>query len=139
MKGSTTARGYGTTHQKRRKAYARLVASRAAVCARCALPIRPDEPWDLDHDDADRTKYLGPSHRRCNRGAPARRGASEPAQRTYWNRHWFGGYNPKRCRDCAALGGPCPIATCAHCAALEVACQRRADCPKAKATTEDNR
>jgi len=130
---------YGWPHRRLRARVKRDVEAGLAFCARCLRPIAPWEPWDLDHDDADRTKYLGPSHRRCNRGAPARRGAPEPAQRTFWSRHWFGGYNPKSCRDCAALGGPCPLAICAHCAALEVACQRRADCPKAKATAEDNR
>jgi hypothetical protein len=64
---STNACGYGVMHQTLRKRVAQLVASGLAVCARCELPIDPHEPWDLDHRD-DRKGYLGPSHRRCNRG-----------------------------------------------------------------------
>jgi hypothetical protein len=37
--------------------------------ARCHQPILPNEKWDLDHDDDDPAgrRYLGPSHRSCNR------------------------------------------------------------------------
>jgi hypothetical protein len=35
-------------------------------CARCHVPIHPDDKWTDDHDDADRTVYLGPSHVDCN-------------------------------------------------------------------------
>lgn len=65
-KRSTTARCYGVVHQTRWKQLKALVAAGQAVCARCGNPISPIEPWDLDHTD-DRTGYLGPSHRRCNR------------------------------------------------------------------------
>jgi hypothetical protein len=37
------------------------------VCARCGETITPNQLWDLDHDDANPNRYLGPSHRRCNR------------------------------------------------------------------------
>ena len=58
---STTARGYGTSHQAVRKQLAPMVAAGLAVCARCLRPITPGEPWDLDHRP-DRRGYLGPSH-----------------------------------------------------------------------------
>ena len=49
-----------------------MVEAGDAYCARCGKWISPNEPWDLGHDDTDRTKYRGPEHRACNRGAPIR-------------------------------------------------------------------
>jgi hypothetical protein len=70
---TTAQRGYGHHHhQKMRRKYASLVASGCAWCARCGEPIEPGEPWDLCHDDYDRSKYMGPERARCNRGAPNR-------------------------------------------------------------------
>jgi hypothetical protein len=66
------------------------------VCARCGLPILPGDEWDLDHGP-DRSSYLGPAHRRCNRVAGARNGAAvtnsrhaaAAAKPTYvWSRVW---------------------------------------------------
>ncbi|MDQ3670601.1 MAG: hypothetical protein M3377_10045 [Actinomycetota bacterium] len=37
------------------------------------LAIYPDERFDLDHDDLDRSQYLGASHVRCNRATVRRR------------------------------------------------------------------
>jgi hypothetical protein len=68
-KGTTKMRGYGKRHEQLRKSIARQVAAGLATCSRCRQPIAPGTPWDLDHDDEDRGKYLGPSHRACNRGA----------------------------------------------------------------------
>jgi len=59
-KASTTSRGYGWKHQQLRKSLARQVPAGLASCARCGRPILPDQPWDLGHDDYDRTIYAGP-------------------------------------------------------------------------------
>ena len=67
---TTTQRGYGTAHQALRQQWRPHVETGTIHCARCRLPIRPGEPWDLGHDDHDRTKYTGPEHIECNRGAP---------------------------------------------------------------------
>lgn len=67
-KGTPAERGYGTAHRRARQRIAHHVNTGNATCARCGQPIRPGQPWDLDHTD-DRTSYLGPSHRHCNRGA----------------------------------------------------------------------
>jgi hypothetical protein len=69
------SRGYGAAHRSLRAGVARVVEAGEAVCARCGLPIRPGEPFDLDHGP-DRSSYLGPSHRGCNRQAGARNGAA---------------------------------------------------------------
>lgn len=68
----TVAKGYGQAHKRLREKHARDVAAGVAVCWRCRRPIRPGEPWDLGHHDVDRSRYMGPEHRRCNRGEPSR-------------------------------------------------------------------
>jgi len=55
-------------------------------CARCRRPIVPGTPWDLDHDDHDRTLYLGASHRRCNRRTAAHRAVGRPPPSVYEDR-----------------------------------------------------
>jgi hypothetical protein len=72
-RGSTTARGYGSTHQGTRKRWELVVESGHAVCVRCDLPILPGTPFHLDHDD-DRIHYLGVSHAACNLRAASKRG-----------------------------------------------------------------
>ncbi len=67
------SRGYGRHHKQLRKQWAPQVEAGHIDCARCGAPIRPGTPWDLGHNDHDRTRYSGPEHRRCNRGAPSRR------------------------------------------------------------------
>lgn len=73
-RGNTTDRGYGSTHQRLRAEWAPFVDAGDVDCWRCRLPIDPVEPWDLGHDDDDRTIYRGPEHVTCNRSTAARRG-----------------------------------------------------------------
>jgi hypothetical protein len=74
---SSSRRGYGKRHKRLRAAWAPQVAAGGVCCARCGEPIVLGEPWDLGHDDYDRTKYRGPEHRACNRATAGRR-APEP-------------------------------------------------------------
>jgi hypothetical protein len=83
--GKTAARGYGTAHQRVRRGFERLVLSGEAVCARCGRSIWPGEPWDLGHDDFDRSVWVGPEHRRCNRAAGGRRSG---VRRRVVSRRW---------------------------------------------------
>jgi hypothetical protein len=66
--GTSTARGYGTNHQKLREKWARKVAAGGVVCARvgCGRLILSGEPWHLGHVDQDRSRYAGPEHEKCN-------------------------------------------------------------------------
>jgi hypothetical protein len=78
--GSTTARGYGTHHQKLRARWALKVDRGKVYCARCGGWIMPGTPWDLGHVDGDKKKYSGPEHAACNRSTAGRR--RPPAPRT---------------------------------------------------------
>lgn len=69
--GSTTARGYGTEHQRLRSAT--LASAYGTACARCGQIMIEGQALDLDHTDT-RDGYRGFSHRRCNRAAGARKG-----------------------------------------------------------------
>lgn len=88
----TSDRGYGQAHQKLRAQWKRKVATGTIACWRCierGVPadqalINPNEPWDLGHDDNDRTKYVGPEHRKCNRGEPSRRRARPQPHSRRW-------------------------------------------------------
>jgi hypothetical protein len=71
--GSTTARGYGSTHQAERKRWKLVVDAGDAVCCRCSYPIAPRAAFHLDHRE-DKLGYLGVAHARCNLRAAARRG-----------------------------------------------------------------
>ena len=64
-KPSRHLRGYGSTHDARRRQVKPLVDSGNAVCSRCGNPISPREQWHLDHTD-DRQGYLGVAHAYCN-------------------------------------------------------------------------
>lgn len=77
------ARGYGTEHQRLRRAWDRKIQRGGVPCgrgARCLYAvggvaglILPGMPWDLGHDDHDRSVYTGPEHARCNRVAAGRK------------------------------------------------------------------
>lgn len=65
---TTTERGYDAKHKRiRANIQKRMNASEQFYCWRCTKPINPGEPWDLGHDDNDRTRYMGPEHAGCNR------------------------------------------------------------------------
>lgn len=81
VSGSTE--GYGWAHTKVRRSLAPLVDAGHAICARCGEPIAAGAPWDLGHDDLDRSLYSGPEHRRCNRATYKRRVAPRPVSRKW--------------------------------------------------------
>lgn len=82
-RGSTTERGYGTAHQRKRERWqARINAGEQVTCWRCAEKgephlIEPGDAWDLGHDDNDRTKYRGPECVSGNRATAGRKAEVE--------------------------------------------------------------
>lgn len=68
-----TAVEYGGRHKQLRRTLVGVVAAGGVRCARCGEEIVPGSPWDLGHDDADRSRYTGPEHRACNRATMGRR------------------------------------------------------------------
>ena len=72
---STTERGYGYSHQLRRKRWQeRIDAGEDVHCWRCGKPILPGDEWHLGHDDNDRRIYRGPECPKGNLEAGARKG-----------------------------------------------------------------
>ena len=80
-RGNTTARGYGTPHQRLRKSWVPRVERGEVACWRCGRTIHPGQPWDLGHDDHDRSITHGPEHRRENRATAGRRKRGFPGRR----------------------------------------------------------
>jgi hypothetical protein len=82
QRASRAARGYGRGHIAERKRWQRIINQRPVRCAkpessRCVGVIaRGSTDWDLGHD-ADRSGYLGPQCRACNRSAGGRNGAAK--------------------------------------------------------------
>lgn len=75
LRGTPEQRGYDAQHRRARQHWAPLVAAGRVNCWRCGDLIGATEPWDLGHDDADRTVTRGPEHAsRCNRAAGGRKG-----------------------------------------------------------------
>lgn len=83
-RATTTERGYGARHQRQRRRWQRRIDNGETVlCWRpeCGKPILPGEPWDLGHDDHDRSITRGPEHQACNRATSSRRPPrTRPAQ-----------------------------------------------------------
>lgn len=78
-KGTTSQRGYGTNHRNTRTWWTPRVQRGTVTCWRCGRLIQAGQPWDLGHDDHDRTRYRGPEHTNCNRSAGAQtRGHTTP-------------------------------------------------------------
>src|SRR5690606_22191412 len=76
VQAKTSARGYGTEHQRLRRHLDKVVQAGNAYCWRCLKEGKsrseawiPPGPWHLGHDDLDRSKYRGPEHVACNTGA----------------------------------------------------------------------
>lgn len=92
---SAAERGYGPAHTAKRRWYKRNVVDKGnGYCWRCGIWLDPNEPWDLGHDDHDRTIYRGPECRPCNRGTAAARGNKmRPADRKTYD---------LECRTCGA-------------------------------------
>lgn len=73
MTGRTTARGYGWEHQKKRAQYVRQQKEEGYLtCWRCGVMIPDGEPFDLGHDDVDRSVTRGPECVPCNRATSSR-------------------------------------------------------------------
>lgn len=69
---STTERGYGSAHQRERAKWKPIVDAGQANCWRCGRWLNPLLPWDLGHDDHDRSRYRGPECLPCNRATKTR-------------------------------------------------------------------
>lgn len=72
-RGTRIERGYDSQHTALRRRWKTRVDLGGVRCARCGQPIQPGGAFDLDHDDHDRSRYLGPSHPACNRATAGRR------------------------------------------------------------------
>lgn len=73
LRPSSNERGYDSHHQKLRKREEPRVAAGGVICWRCDFAIVPGTPWDLGHDDNDRSIYRGPEHAACNRATRTHR------------------------------------------------------------------
>ena len=71
-RGTRQQRGYGAEHSALRMRWALIVAQGRTRCARCGKLLDPHQPWDLGHDDHDRSKYAGPECVPCNRATSGR-------------------------------------------------------------------
>lgn len=93
MRGGTSARGYGTAHQKLRAQWQRTIDAHGARCAAqvCLESSRViphgTTAWDLGHT-ADRSAYSGPEHRRCNRSDGGKRSGRHRRSTLVTSRRW---------------------------------------------------
>jgi hypothetical protein len=79
---TTAERGYGYEHRKLRERWRPRVERGDVACSRCGLPIEPGAAWDLAHDPADRSRWIGPQHAACNRNTVAER--RQRKRRPHW-------------------------------------------------------
>ena len=84
----TRFRGYGAAHKRLRAIWDLRVQHGEVNCARCGKWIEPGTPWDLGHNDLDRSIYDGAEHAACNRGAPGRARAAATNTVTRHSRVW---------------------------------------------------
>ncbi len=75
------ANGYGFPHMRLRRLWQARILDGDIRCARCGDLIAAREPWDLGHDDVDRSRYAGPEHRGCNRATSGRK-------RSFYSQRW---------------------------------------------------
>jgi hypothetical protein len=68
-RGTKRQRGYGKEFLAQRRVWVGMVATGEVNCWRCLKPILPGAPFDLGHDDKDRSIIRGPEHPACNRSA----------------------------------------------------------------------
>jgi hypothetical protein len=66
------AAGLWGPHKRARARWAPIVATGRVACGRCGHLIGRGEPWDLGHDDLNRSRYKGPEHVACNRATAGR-------------------------------------------------------------------
>jgi hypothetical protein len=71
-RGTKTQRGYGPDFQRERRQWIKTIELGNVRCYRCAKPIKPGDPFHLDHDDNNRDILRGPSCPRCNLSAAGR-------------------------------------------------------------------
>lgn len=71
-RGSRQSRGYNYKHERARAQWAPIVMRGGVLCRRCQQPLDPDQPFDLGHDDTDRTLPAAPEHTTCNRATAGR-------------------------------------------------------------------
>ena len=73
---------YGHAHTKARRAAAARHRP-TDLCARCAMPLGPMSPaLHYDHDDLDKRRYIGFSHKTCNMRAATLQALQQQATHT---------------------------------------------------------
>ena len=71
-RGTKLERGYDARFRELRRIALDKVSAGGVNCWRCGKPIEAGAPFDLGHDDHDRTITRGPEHATCNRSAAGR-------------------------------------------------------------------
>ena len=71
-RGTPAERGYDAEHRALRASFVPLVRTGLVKCWRCRELIGADEPWDLGHEDGNRSRHRGPECLPCNRATSGR-------------------------------------------------------------------